>query len=361
MVYYRREHHNVLFYGQRLIAGSPRCPRVAWLDLDLGQSEFTPYGLVSLHVLDQPVVNPNFAQQKHPFRAHHIGDNNPSQDPDFYLAAVQNLVSAYRALDAQDPLPLIVNTYGSAKGLTADLLDTIMNDVCPPTHALRFTNAAQDVAPGPMVLSVTPLPDTDASRSLTAADHRTLAQLSYFHSTSNGKWDFERPLSAQPFMSIKWTDLQQIHIVGSEVDYAYSLSALNASIVGLVASEEPQDGSMKSGVGQLPYRQLATLPDPALSRCIGFAIVRSINKQTQELHLLTPTSGEQLEPANVLVRGKIELPMAIFVHGGSQTSLHGVPWDQVPYLESSFSKQSLPGDTKRHIRRNAVRGGQAQG
>lgn len=344
-----------------------RCPRVAWLDLDLGQAEFTPPGLVSLHLLTGPAVNPNFTQQKQPHRAHHVGDTNPAQDPDSYVAAVKDLVHVYRQLNKEDPLPLIINNYGSSKGLAGDLLDTIMTQVVQPTHILRFSSASTPAPQATLletaVFEISPLPDSEAARTLTAADHRTLAQLSYFYQTSCQKWDLTQSVSAKPFMSIKWTDLQQIHIVGSEVVYDHALSALNASMVGLVASDPPPtpaDTSTVDRPGQLPYSQLASSPDPAHSHCLGFGIVRSISPETQELHILTSLPGSALERCNTLVRGKVELPTAFLLHGGSTAGVNGLPWSQVPYLEASNStRPSLPGDTKRHVRRNAVRAGQS--
>ena len=32
-----------------------RCPKVAYIESDVGQSEFTPCGLVSLNILDSPI------------------------------------------------------------------------------------------------------------------------------------------------------------------------------------------------------------------------------------------------------------------------------------------------------------------
>jgi hypothetical protein len=45
-----------------------RYPYVVYLDTDLGQPEFTPTGLVSLHVISSPVFGPSFAHLATPIK-----------------------------------------------------------------------------------------------------------------------------------------------------------------------------------------------------------------------------------------------------------------------------------------------------
>ena len=43
-------------------------PIVAYIEADVGQPEFTPAGMVSLHLLSTPLLGPAHTHMKHPYR-----------------------------------------------------------------------------------------------------------------------------------------------------------------------------------------------------------------------------------------------------------------------------------------------------
>ncbi|KAJ3503551.1 hypothetical protein NLJ89_g8378 [Agrocybe chaxingu] len=104
--------------------------RVAFLECDIGQSEFTPGGLVSLNIISEPIFGPPFTHPTLPNHAHFIGSTTPRSTPSHYLDAISALIQTYR-LDIQNPaididddderisdaIPLVVNTMGWSKGL----------------------------------------------------------------------------------------------------------------------------------------------------------------------------------------------------------------------------------------------------
>ena len=50
-----------------------RYRRVAFLECNLGQSEFTPGGIVALNIIERPVFGPPFTHPTIPHQAHYIG------------------------------------------------------------------------------------------------------------------------------------------------------------------------------------------------------------------------------------------------------------------------------------------------
>lgn len=74
--------------------------------------------------------------------------------------------------------------------------------------------------------------------------------------------------------------------------------------------------------------------------CIGFGIVRGIDKQSGELYLLTPVEENLLEEVDLLVRGNIALPPSIFMTTGHQGL---VPYVQFGTLQgtSAIPKRSF--------------------
>lgn len=134
---------------------------MAYLETDVGQSEFTPSGLVTLHIIDSPILGPPFTHSHlKSKRSYFIGSNSPSKDPDYYLLCISELINVWEneknrwldeakqqqeSSDASESsstatkfmLPLIVNTHGWIKGLGYDLIMSIINNLTP-THVFSF-------------------------------------------------------------------------------------------------------------------------------------------------------------------------------------------------------------------------------
>lgn len=73
-------------------------------------------GMVSLHMLSQPVFGPPFMHFQEPAAAYFIGDTSPQSHPVRYLTAVQSLYDWFQHQKQQHPcLPLVVNTHGWIK------------------------------------------------------------------------------------------------------------------------------------------------------------------------------------------------------------------------------------------------------
>ncbi|KXZ56686.1 hypothetical protein GPECTOR_1g618 [Gonium pectorale] len=114
-------------------------PRLAFLDTDVGQPEFTPPGLMSLHIMEpgRPAVGPPHAHSRQPAAARFVGDVSPQHDPQLYLASAQALYGAYwewaqRVVAGGGPWPpLLVNTHGWVKGLGFELLTGLLRLLAP--------------------------------------------------------------------------------------------------------------------------------------------------------------------------------------------------------------------------------------
>ncbi|TKY90308.1 hypothetical protein EX895_000306 [Sporisorium graminicola] len=180
--------------------------KVAYLELDLGQSDFGPPGMVALHLLsltdtvqsgvleeteadatermdgesdeappesggpaaalqsDQPrfrnciKLGPGWCQPRVPVRAHFIGDVSPRDDPESYVAAAHDLIDFFRThIQPGQPgedgepqrVPLVINTQGWIKGLGADLAARI-EPLLRPTHIFDvIPRGSSDPVPPP--------------------------------------------------------------------------------------------------------------------------------------------------------------------------------------------------------------------
>ncbi|OSD01689.1 hypothetical protein PYCCODRAFT_1445437 [Trametes coccinea BRFM310] len=385
-----------------------RYRRVAYLECDLGQSEFAPGGLVSLNVVEQPVFGPPFSHPSIPFSAHYIGAASPRSSPSHYLDSIQALIQQYE-LDVQNApldedqaedeqgrivssIPLVVNTMGWTKGLGADLARKVEDIVSPSDVFALMGTSAEDEQPyavptamnsgpgGPRVHTIESVPPSPSASHYTAADHRNIAILSYFHAVFPHQppsspyaspvavsWNTALPLCAQPPYEVDWkvafdklvlTGAGMEDIVPEEVP-----TALNCAVVGLVSCEP---GTLDSEVPaddvppRLPYEQGASPPLPSASRCLGLALVRAISPSPKtSLQLLTPVPSALLHSARVLVMGELQLPVWGMLDyrtldGGGEIA--GYERGKVPYLR--WGKGEGAGGERRRVRRNLMRKGQ---
>ncbi|KAI8322826.1 hypothetical protein GQ54DRAFT_297110 [Martensiomyces pterosporus] len=148
-----------------------RYGRLFYMETDLGQSEFSPPGALTLTMITDPLLGPPFthASQIEPYHAIYMGVTTPKNDPDRYVVGIQRLSAVYRdyvsalkassATKVADPqslsatsdpselsslvVPLVVNTHGWLKGLGLDMHYSLCETVRPTTYIQLY-----DPAPG---------------------------------------------------------------------------------------------------------------------------------------------------------------------------------------------------------------------
>lgn len=399
---------------------------VAYLETDLGQAEFGPPGLIALHLFDslifdvegssELVIGPSWTSLRCPLRSHFIGDTTPKDDPTLYNHAITDILLYYNASLKSKGIPLIVNTQGWVKGLGADLLKRL-EDELKPTHIFDMMPSEDDdedlreVGPSKIETNVLQTgtvvtrleaspPSLTRDRGLNAVEARILNLVSYFYSirlpypakNKTAKigwpeWDFSLSIIQQrPFVVNVEQGLQAgLHILpkGARVEKQLQLMALNGSIVAIVSTNQGNSTTHNEQNSSLWKKALSKkLPTLQTSTCLGLAIVRSIDVERGIIYLVTPLSIEQVischEPSNCLclVKGAIELPIWLSLNypliEASQSSqpdpplshLEGVALEDVPYLDFTTSrsiKEQVIGSEKRRIRRNIQRRSQRGG
>ncbi|KAE9467321.1 hypothetical protein C3L33_00767, partial [Rhododendron williamsianum] len=127
-----------------------RYKRVAYLDTDVGQTEFTAPGCLSLTVVDK--ITPVKVIFVLPcFRCFFYGDMSSKRDPSAYLKYIFALYDCYRKVycmsnHSESPgntgVPLVVNTPGWVKGIGYDLLVDMLKHISP-THIVKICISAE--------------------------------------------------------------------------------------------------------------------------------------------------------------------------------------------------------------------------
>jgi len=322
-------------------------------------------------------AGPAFTQvyrQHQSVRAHYLGSVSPKSNPSLYLASIQDLVSQYSSLHdmADGTLPLVINTQGWVKGLGADLLaeihrmaspSKIFDFSAPPDPSSSYGALAQLESPTTPCLYLQPMsqPADYGPTRMNAADLRTLNLISYLHleasqKSSERQWSFSRSLVTQTPFAVPWHILKPIRLLSSEhIVYEELLNALDVSIVSLESLDDPHTTDSE--------RALAYDPHPPLQAprgsCLGLGIIRAIDKSASAFHMLSNLPSDALDKVNAISKGDLELPTVLMIDyinaPDDQDGVCGVPWKDVPYLESREDQQAGVGYTKRRIRRNVMR------
>ncbi|OLL22814.1 Polynucleotide 5'-hydroxyl-kinase grc3 [Neolecta irregularis DAH-3] len=335
-----------------------------FLDLDPGQPEFGPAGMISLHAISDAILGPPFSYPQSPnlIQAHDIGDTSPQDNPEHYVACVQGL---YGITCTQNPLeiPLIINTLGWIKGQGVEILADLINSI-EPTHIVYLgpqleamsSEIARLLLGDPRLVILTSASElnnlTYSSPTVSPSELRTLSTMSYFHSAPTPgveNCNFSPLVGHSPWIASyegEFAGVDAIAIFGSIVDSDNVAMVINASIVAIVIYTPSDRTIWENGIVPtpegLPYLNLhGQYLDPKNSQCIGYAIVRGINVKTKELELLSPIDPALLETEDdsklILLRGKLELPVWAFLEGSSNI-IAGRSWNDAPYLTTEPEK-----------------------
>ncbi|XP_071737475.1 polynucleotide 5'-hydroxyl-kinase NOL9 [Rutidosis leptorrhynchoides] len=293
-----------------------RYKRVAYLDTDVGQPEFTPPGCLSLTVLDKE----NIDSKVPPERCFFFGDISSKRDPEIYLQYLYSLCDHYNKHYLQSStttspnnsgVPLIVNTPGWVKGIGYDVLVDMLNYIAP-SHVVNICISAksknlpsgafwsQDGDVGSVTLiEINSARQDSLNRSiLIRKDSRHLRDLSivaYFRQCFPSDMNISsteyvaQALAAHPPYEVPMSAVKIKHL-HCQVPKAEILYSLNATIVGLAVDSE--------GYGNLP-------------RCVGLGIVRAVDTLKRVLYIITPVPQNVLEDVDLLLQGFIQIPTCL--------------------------------------------------
>lgn len=320
---------------------------VDYLDMDCGQTEFTPPGLVSLCEIRQPLVGPPYYDRRESIASkisHFIGDTSPSSDPDAYVKCILNLymTSQKRSRMAATMRPLVINTYGWIQGLGLDVLGACF-DRMEVTHAVRiqsdkernnvsegFFAAKEGAGFAPLQYTIPALssaaPSTAAARQVHQDILATQAVTGRHSSTysaverRNMQWNnfAMQCCPASTDAATKWTsnhsqqrDCPAADIgtrLASQPPYVVPLDSLEISCThGIIQKDNIMRVLNGSVVGLCI--QNSKKKQTVMEECVGLGIVRSVNVATRMLYILTSVQDQTvLKSVNHVVIGKLDLP-----------------------------------------------------
>ncbi|KAM5248735.1 polynucleotide 5'-hydroxyl-kinase NOL9 [Ctenodactylus gundi] len=357
-------------------------PCVDYLECDLGQTEFTPPGCISLLNITEPVLGPPFTHQRTPQKMVYYGKPTCKESYEDYIEIIRYVFSAYRR-----EAPLIVNTMGwvSDEGLLL-LIDLVR--LLSPSHVVQFSSAQSKYMPTltpeyvgdmdglytkskskarnrgfqlPEFTDGLEFADEDKGSPVLFTGHKLMCVYSEFpiRKTARNRESHNRifrdlavlgylsqllppvPKAVSPLHGLTPYQVPfnavALRITHSDVAPTHILYAVNASWVGLCRILDDVRGYARGPI------LLAQTP---ICDCLGFGICRGIDMEKRLYHILTPVPPEELRTVNCLLVGAVSIPHCVFK---SQQGPEGT----IPYVTTDYNVE-LPGASEKIGAREAT-------
>lgn len=290
--------------------------QVAFIDLDPGQTEFTPPGCLSLKLLSSPLFGPPLAHQCITEGLVFLGTVSPADDPNAYINGAKMLASKYLTKFLPSGIPLVVNTMGWVTGMGMSFLQSLLQ-LLPTTHVIAFPQ--KDTEPfeyvqealfektpfsqgfalnnAPQVAYVQPAESSGTASSrlqrISPIELRSFTFSAYFLGIyRQGRMCYASENLTFRSMTPLKVPIASIRIVSSDkkckIPNGLNLLAINLALVGL---------AHVTGL-------------PTIIDCVGLGLVRSVNVKEGYFYVITPVPVEVLrtQQINCFVIGRIHLP-----------------------------------------------------
>uniref|UniRef100_A0A669QVU0 Polynucleotide 5'-hydroxyl-kinase NOL9 n=1 Tax=Phasianus colchicus TaxID=9054 RepID=A0A669QVU0_PHACC len=338
-------------------------PSVEYMECDIGQTEFTPPGCVSLSNVTEPFLGPPFTHQRTPRKMVYYGQTSCEQDTERYVDVVKYVFSSYRK-----EVPLVINTMGWVKGEGLLLLTDLIR-LLSPTHVVQMdvydwkamaplTPENVHLAPG--LYTKGKQQAKGKQMDLSAAESWKCSEGEEDASAPEYKLLYVHPEFPRAGAAVHSSILRDMSILGylgqlqppdvasvlplhSLVPYQVPFNAVALRVIHTdVAPTNIMYAVNASWVGlcRIPDEIRCQTAGPVLLTqtpicdCLGFGIVRGVDMEKHLYHILTPVPPENLRVVNCLLLGNIAIPNCIFV---SQEGIEG----EIPYVTSEYNYSIL--------------------
>lgn len=326
---------------------------VDYMEGDLGQTEFTPPGCLSISSVSEPLLGPPFTHLRTAEHMIYFGQTTCDSDATRYLDTLKAL---WRLRSVSQEAPVIINTLGWVKGLGLQLLVDIIR-LFPVSHVVQISHngpaqcptltpehmrSAQGFLTQPPAQTALDefMENHSTPRSYThhpisaefegagrvgrlkyqrSAGHRELAVFAYLSQLQSLDHGPTRPLHSLTPYQVPHSAVA-VGVVHRDLQPSHMMYALNANLVALCCLGE----KVISKGGPVLLSKAPTCS------CVGFGIVRGIDMQRGLYFVLTPVEPSVLAQVNCFLLGKVLLPSAIF------TTQLGIE-EEPPYVSTDYN------------------------
>ncbi|KAK8866564.1 Polynucleotide 5'-hydroxyl-kinase nol9 [Tritrichomonas musculus] len=275
--------------------------KVACLDIDPGQPEFSLPGCLTLTYVDDfcfnnPEHNVLQRNQKRVF----YGSNTPSDNLEYYKSCISYLVHQFinenneeeEENNSSDGTFLVVNSFGWVQDLGFTIHQEIINEIIHPKQVIILHKPDEKPAPLADPMFRYEVQPKSGPFQATPKMLRDLRIIGYFRRK-------QMYLSAQQPIEVNLKTIR-IGFLTVNVPPSETLTAICGSIVAFLNDERKFPKNKKL---------VSLLTAPPMCDCTGFGFVRAIDKNKGILYIDTP---EKKATFNTLLMGQIAVPTCFY-------------------------------------------------
>ncbi|CAF4036751.1 unnamed protein product [Rotaria sp. Silwood2] len=304
-------------------------PKITFLDCDIGQSEFTPSGSISLiNNLTEPLFGPSASHLKKPLKSFYFG--NIKVDNDKILNYLNYVKLTYDYIKNYQHDLLVVNTmgWGSDTGLVImkELIDLLQPTILIQLRSSspHFRHIMPDINPqwsinAPISNIYRQTNKISLNYSYNKYDYNLLLtpvrQHNYGKSNLTRQaclWSYFSQLEIKQLIMkplidyIDHIEILQFEKIGigllhRQIEPKYLLQVLNGSIVALCRIRNDMLCHTSNSFPGL-------IDERANVECLGFGFIRSIDMTRHEIHVIIPDRSIPKTMINALIKGYDDCP-----------------------------------------------------
>lgn len=308
------------------------------LDCDIGQSEFTPNGCLSLTKVTAPLLDKPYGHQKVTFdNAYFYGDITVRNQA-LYNDIFERLFNKFKSISEPGSV-CIINSMGWVVDEGAAILDNIIRIAEPDLFVEIYRDQTESRYNFKGVVTREIIVDIFANNSmgvvgvpmqkkLPALLHRDLTVCGYFSPL------LPRPTVASfasvPPYKLKFRNVTICLPVDLLVEDCHIFSSINTQLMAICVKNPEIKTRKLNGKADMPDVGVIDESSPAL-QCLGFGIIRGINVEERSIFVVTPVNLLKLREPPILVRGmRIQTPSMFFMAD---------PYNRCPYVLNLPEKQ----------------------
>ncbi|KAL4226480.1 Polynucleotide 5'-hydroxyl-kinase nol9 [Mactra antiquata] len=250
-----------------------RLDRIYYLECDVGQTEFTPPGVVSLIEVTTPLFGPPFTHQQTPVCSYHFGGVSAIDNPDEYIHCVHLCMTEYNKLNTT--VPLIVNCMGWMKGLGWQLLLDVIR-ITSPSHIVQLKAMMSSQNVDPITL------DQLQDHSFT-----DLSQMYHGPTVSSKSLRESRIITMEETYAVR-----QVHMTDSDGH----ISPAHCADISKAEAYTENGPLILDRNESVPYKW------------IGYGVVRGIDMVNKKYYIVTSLNEKQLSRVTLLEKSGVAVP-----------------------------------------------------
>nr|CAI5827208.1 unnamed protein product [Callosobruchus analis] len=283
-----------------------RFKKVRVIDLDPGQSMFTPPGMVSVLDVSEPVLGPSYTHLRQTERSY-LSNIDVGRNPFVYVKSVKSLMDYVAILD--NDVPTVINYMGFVQSLGLNIISSVITYI-KPTDVVQISSKHRKKN-FKTSLSINLIKENCNIFGHASIDFEfRLHELNAMNDISMGGWTLESRQMRElcvlaylaemlppnvnsltshqlPMYKVKLSSLKLMNLKCEQLGCA----EINGNLVALCNQENNTN----------------------IFICYGYGVVRGIDTSSDYVVVLIPVNPEFLEKVLFLVQGDVGLPPSVYM------------------------------------------------